>query len=499
MSEVSHSNASFSHPSRCTTGIPGLDEILNGGLLSNRLYLVQGSPGVGKTTLGLQFLLDGVKHGEPGLYITLSETREELEAVARSHGWDLDDLHLMELSAMQEQLQGDGDNTFFHPSEVELSRTTQMLLDRIAEVKPKRVIFDSLSELRLLAETPLRFRRQILDFKQSFSGRELTVLFLDDQTAGRDSQEIESIVSRTTPAYGISRRQLIVQKMRGSKFREGNHDLVLDTGGMTIFPQLVAAEHRTTFERDCFASGIPQLDALLGGGLDRGASTMFLGPPGTGKSTLAAKFQHVAAQRGEKSLAFLFDETVETLIHRAAKLGMDMDEHIKSGMVRFQQVDPAEIAPGELAHRISTAVQNEGVRMVIIDSINGYLNAMPEERFLNLQLHELLKSLNQQGVITILILAQQGFMGPSQSSIDLTYLADSVLVLRYFEDHGSVKQAVSVIKKRGGNHERTIREMSVSRDGIRVGDPLTHMHGVLTGVPMVNGSGPERNPGRPKI
>lgn len=485
-------------------GTPGLDDVLHGGLLPNRVYLVQGDPGVGKTTLGLQFLLEGAKHGETGLYITLSETKEELEASARSHNWDLSPLYLLELAAVQEETRGDGDNTFFHPSEVELTKTTQILLDRIAEVQPKRVVFDSLSELRLLAETPLRFRRQILDFKQYFNGRNITVLFLDDRTTGGDPQEIESIVhgvislSRTTPAYGIFRRQVTVQKMRGTKFREGTHDIVLATGGMVVFPRLIAAEHRVQFERECFPSGLKELDALLGGGLDRGASTMFMGPPGTGKSTLAVKFLHAAAQRGEKSVSFLFDETAGTLIHRAEQLGMGMEKHVRSGIAKFQQVDPAEIAPGELAYRISRAVQDDGVKMVVIDSINGYLNAMPEERYLNLQLHELLTFLNQQGVITIMILAQQGFMGASQSSIDLTYLADCVLMLRYFEDRGAVKQAVSMIKKRGGNHERTIREMSVDQEGIRVGDPLSHMQGVMTGVPIMNMSEAERLWARPK-
>ena len=497
---------SLETPLRCTTGVPGLDDILNGGLLTNRVYLLQGDPGVGKTTLGLQFLMEGCRLGEAALYITLSETKAELDAVAQSHGWDLSPIQILELSDMQAEMQGDGNNTFFHPSEVELTRTKQKVLDRIAEVKPKRVVFDSLSELRLMAETPLRFRRQILDFKQYFSGRDATVIFVDDRTTGLEGHlEIESIVhgvislSRSTPAYGINRRQLAVRKIRGSRFREGHHDLVLTTGGMVIFPRLVAAEHRDDFNRECFSSGLKELDDLLGGGLDRGASTMFMGPPGTGKSTLALKFQHAAALRGEKSISFLFDETIGTLTHRATQLGLCLDKFIESGLARIQQVDPAEIAPGEMAHRISTAVQKDGVKMVIIDSINGYLNAMPEERFLNLQLHELLTSLNQQGIITIMILAQQGFMGQSQSSIDLTYLADCVLMLRYFEDHGAVRQAASVIKKRGGNHERTIREMSVDQGGIRVGEPLVHMHGVLTGVPIISGSGPDRSLGRSRL
>ena len=445
------------------------------------------SPGVGKTTLALQFLLEGARLGEKGLYITLSETREEIYAVAESHGWDLSGIDLFELSAMQEQLEGEADNTFFHPSEVELNRTTRALLDEVERVKPVRVVFDSLSEMRLLAETSLRYRRQILQLKQFFSGRKCTVLFLDDRTADRHDLHIESIahgvisLMRISPDYGISRRQLAIQKIRGSKFREGNHDLILQTGGMTVFPRLVAGEHHASFKRESFPSGTKELDALLGGGLDRGTSNMFMGPPGTGKSTLAIKFALSAAERGEKSLFFIFDETVGTLRGRAAKLGMNLDRHIKSGLISVHPIDPAEISPGELAHRIQQSVSADGTRMVVIDSINGYLNAMPAERYLNLQLHEMLAYLNQQGVITIMVLAQQGLVGTMQSTVDLTYLADTVVLLRYFEDHGAVKQAISIIKKRSGNHERTIREIWFEKDGIRIGEPLTHMQGVLLG------------------
>jgi len=470
--------------------VEGLDDVLAGGFPPDRLYLVQGDPGVGKTTLALQFLLEGVRRGEPALYITLSETRSELEAVAKSHGWDIGAVSLFELSAMQVALKDDTNSTFFHPSEVELNRTMEVLLAEVERVNPVRLVFDSLSELRMLAETPLRFRRQILQLKQYFAGRKCTVLLLDDRSAGAQDLQVESIahgvldLQRLSPAYGISRRQLNIRKVRGVKFREGNHDLILSTGGMVIFPRLVAAEHHVEFPRETFGSGIEELDALLGGGVDRGTSNMFMGPPGTGKSTLTIRFAFTAAERGEKSYFLVFDETLGTLTTRAANLGMDITPHIASGRIRIDQVDPAEISPGELTYRIRRAVA-DGVQLVVIDSINGYLNATPEERFLNLQLHELLAYLNQQGVVTMMVLAQQGLVGTMQSSVDLTYLADTVVLLRYFESQGSIKQAISVIKKRSGDHERTIREIRVTSQGVEVGAPLIHMEGILTGVPTM--------------
>jgi circadian clock protein KaiC len=475
---------------KCLTGIEGLDEILCGGLPRDRVYLIRGDPGVGKTTLSLQFLREGMRHGESVLYITLSETKQEMDAVAQSHGWDLSGLNVFELSAIQERLQGRTESTFFHPSEVELNRTTQVLLDEIERVKPSRLVFDSLSEMRMLAETPLRYRRQMLQLKQYLSGRHCTVLLLDDRTEAGHDLQIESIahgvihVLKTSPAFGVARRQLNVVKVRGIKYREGFHDLVLNRGGMVVFPRLVAAEHHVSFKRESVSSGVSELDVLLGGGLDRGTSTMFMGPAGAGKSTLTTKFMLGAAERGERVLAFLFDETISTMMGRARALGMSLDSHRERGTCVLQQVDPAEIAPGELTHRIKEGVMKDNVRMVIIDSINGYLNAMPEERFMSLQLHELLAFLNQQGVVTIMVLAQQGVVGPMQSAVDLTYLSDTVVLLRFYEHHGEVKQAVSVLKKRSGNHERTIREFrTVTKDGVFVGKPLHDMHGVLTGVP----------------
>jgi circadian clock protein KaiC len=479
--------------SRCAMGIEGLDDILGGGLPRNRVYLVQGDPGVGKTTLALQFLFEGARLGETGLYITLSETKEELEAVAESHDWNLDKIHLFELSSVEEQLQGQTESTFFHPSEVELNRTTKTLLDEVTRVKPARLVFDSLSEMRMLAETPLRYRRQILQLKQFFAGRDCTVLFIDDRSTSAGDLQIESIahgvmsLHRSSPEYGIARRQLNIQKIRGIKFREGNHDLIIQKGGLLIFPRLVAADHHTKFKPESFPSGIKGLDALLGGGLDRGTSNMFMGPPGTGKSTLATKFALAAAERGEKVLFYIFDETKATLLGRASQLGMDLGQHFESGTIQLEQIDPAEISPGELAHKIQRAVLKDKARMIIIDSINGYMNAMPEERFLSLQLHELLAFLNQQGVITIMVLAQQGLVRSVQSTVDLTYLADTVVLLRYFEARGTLKQALSVVKKRSGNHERTIREIKVGAGGIQVGKPLTGFQGVMTGVPTFLG------------
>ncbi len=477
--------------SLCTMGTEGLDDVLGGGLPRNRLYLIQGDPGVGKTTLALQFLLEGARRGESGLYITLSETEEELQAVAASHGWNLAGVHLFELSSMADKVQDAAENTFFHPSEVELTHTTQALLDEVERVKPARVVFDSLSEIRMLAETPLRYRRQILLLKQFFAGRKCTVLLLDDRSAGARDLQIESIshgvidLERSLPDYGVARRMLNVRKIRGVKYREGNHDFIIQKGGILLFPRLVASEHHFKFKREHFSSGIKELDALLGGGLDRGTSNMFMGPPGTGKSTLAIKFALVAARRGERVHFFLFDEAIGTMVNRATQLGMNIQPYIDNGLICVEEVNPAEISPGELVHKIRQAVVAGKTRFVIIDSINGYMNAMPAERYLSLQLHELLAFLNQQGVVTIMVLAQQGLVGMMQSNVDLTYLADTVIMLRYFEALGVIRQALSVVKKRSGNHERTIREIHVGRGGIVVGEPLTNMQGVLTGTPSL--------------
>lgn len=469
-----------------------MDHVLGGGLPPHRMYLLEGDPGVGKTTLALQFLRQGVKDGEVGLYITLSETKEELKGVAESHGWTLDDFHVFELAAIEQQLKDVSDTTFYQPSELELNRTTKVLTDEVERLKPARVVFDSLSELRLLAETPLRHRRQILSLKQFFGGRKCTVLLLDDRTTptNRDAQ-VQSIahgvvsLEKTSPTYGVARRTLNVVKLRGVHFKEGFHDMVIKRGGVVVFPRLVASEHRIRFQKELFKTGIEGLDTLLGGGLHRGTSTMLMGPPGTGKSTLALKYGFEAAQRGEAASFFIFDETLGTLVDRGAEMGIDVRPHLESGLIKIEEIDPAEISPGELMSRVRNAVEERNSRVIVLDSVNGYLNAMPEERFLSLQLHELLAYLNHKGVITLMVLAQQGLVGAMYASVDLTYLADTVVMLRYFEAEGAVRQAISVIKKRSGRHERALREYSLDERGIHVGEPLRQFQGVLSGIPKI--------------
>lgn len=485
----------------CKTGIEGFDDILKGGLPRNRLYLLGGEPGVGKTTMALQFLFEGARVGETSLYITLSETKSELNEVAISHGWDLSQLEVFELSAMEEQLKADADSTFFSPSEVQLNRTTKILLDEVERVRPTRVVFDSLSELRLMSETPLRYRRQILHLKQFFAGRQCTVLMLDDSSGrGYVEDQVESLahgviaLTKSLPEYGVSHRQIRVQKIRGVKFREGNHDILMETGGLAVFPRLVASEHHRTFQREAISAGIPGVDSLMGGGIDRGTSSIFMGPAGTGKSTLAMCFVIAAANRGEHVLFYSFDETLATLKLRAETLGMGLSQHIANGRIKIHQIDPAEISPGELTHRIKAAVHEDGVRMVVIDSINGFLQAMPDQRHLMLHLHELLAFLNQQGITTLMMLTQQGLIGTMQTPIDLTYLADNVLLLRYFENKGAIRQAISVIKKRTGDHERTIREFHIRKNGVEVGEPLKDFQGILSGVPILHGDTARNGP-----
>jgi len=476
-----------------STGIAGLDDILGGGFPRKRLYLVQGDPGVGKTTLAMQYLLTGVRAGESCLYITLSETKEELTEVAQSHGWSLEGLHVLELSAIEKQMLQEAQNTLFHPSEVELNHTTKLLLAEVERVKPMRVVFDSLSEMRLLAETPLRYRRQMLSFKQYFAGRNTTVLLLDDNTSEHNDLQVQSIahgvlaLEKLPLDYGVERRRLRVVKLRGVKFRGGNHDFNIEPGGLKVFPRLVAAEHHAPFKREAVQSGIPAMDALLGGGLDRGTSNLFIGPAGTGKSTMAMQYAMSVANQGQKVMLFAFDENLNTLVARAKAIGMDLQRHFDSRMIIAQQIDPAELPPGEFAHRIKDAVQKDQAKLLIIDSINGYMNAMPVEKFLSIQLHELLSFLSQQGILTIMTVAQHGLMGVMQAPVDVSYLADTVLMLRFFEALGSVKKAISVIKKRSGYHEDTIREYVINSQGIQIGEPLREFQGVLTGVPSFLG------------
>ncbi|MDB5925403.1 MAG: kaiC 2 [Betaproteobacteria bacterium] len=476
------------------TGVPGLDEILYGGLPAGRLYLVDGNPGVGKTTLALQFLLEGVRRGERCLYVTLSETKAELDSVADSHGWTLEGISIIELSQIESALTTRSQNTLFQPAEVELNNLSKLLLEQISELKPSRLVLDSLSEMRLLAQNPLRYRRQILTFKQRFSAIDCTVLLLDDRSAVGPDVQVQSIVhgmltlSIIPLKFGINRRYLSVTKLRGARFREGNHDYVINRGGITLYPRLVAADYPATFTRTTALSGNSELDKLIGGGLDAGTSNLLMGPAGSGKSTVASLFVHAAAERGDKAMLFAFDESLHTLYQRTRDLGLDLQGHVESGRLTVQQVDPAEIAPGELSNKIVECVEKLGVRMIVLDSLNGYVNAMPQEDFLSLHLHELLSFLNQRGVVTIMVLAQQGLIGAMGTPVDVSYLADTVILTRFFEARGEVRKAISIIKKRSGAHETAIREMLMSRSGIQIGRPLSDFEGVLTGVPRFVGA-----------
>lgn len=476
-----------------SSGIAGLDDILRGGFTRRRLFLVEGVPGAGKTTLALQFLLAGAQASETVLYVTLSETEEELRAVATSHGWTLDGIAIRELSPSEADLEPDEQNTMFHPGDLELASTTRRVLDDVEKLRPTRMVFDSLSELRLLAGSALRYRRQILALKQFMANRQCTVLLLDDMTSTDRDLQMRSIahgvvlLEQHHPEYGAQRRRLSIVKYRGVQFRGGYHDYAIQRGGLEVFPRLVAAEHRHAAARAQLASDVPALDALLGGGIDEGTSTLIVGAAGTGKSTLAAQFAYAAARRGQKSALFLFDENPQTLLSRCEAMQIHIEQAVDAGTIAVQQVDPAELTPGEFVHAIRRAVEG-GASMVVIDSLNGYLNAMPEERYLTIQLHELLMYLGQQGVATILIGAHQGLVGGQmQAPVDASYLADAVVLIRYFEARGEVRQALSVVKKRGGRHDRTIREFRLDPTGIHVGDALREFRGVLTGVPIFEG------------
>jgi len=478
---------------KVSTGIAGLDDILCGGLDGERLYLVEGEPGTGKTTLALQFLLEGARRGERGLYVTLSESERELRLVGKRHGWSLDDISIFELVPPEAALNPEKELTLFHPAELELSETSKMIFDRVADIEPTRVVFDSLSEMRLLAQNSLRYRRQILALKHFFAGRRCTVLLLDDLSSSEQDLQLHSIahgvitLQQTAVDYGAERRRMRVKKMRGIKFRGGYHDFVIETGGITIFPRLVAAEHHKAFIGDLATSGVAELDMLLGGGLERGTSVLLVGGAGVGKSSIAVTFAVGAARRGERVAMFAFDEGLGTLFARADGLGVNMQEYVDQGVISVQQIDPAEMSPGEFTQRVRDAVEQRNVRVLLIDSLNGYLNAMPDERFLVLQVHELLSYLNQLGVLTIMVLAQHGLLGQMQTPIDLSYLSDSVIMLRYFEAAGRVRRALSVVKKRSGTHENAIREFQLTPNGVKVGPPLTEFSGILTGTPRYRG------------
>ena len=481
---------------KSSTGIPGLDNVLRGGLPRDRLYVIEGDPGAGKTTIALQFLLEGVRQGESVLYVTLSETAEELYEVAESHGWSLAGVHLLELDALAERLQDDSEYTVYHPADVELGETTKRIREEVERIKPSRVALDSVSELRILSQTDARYRREILGFKQFFVGRGCTVLILDDRAGQADEQQLQSIahgvirMQRQTREYGVTRRQIHIVKMRAVRFKDGLHDFVIRTGGLEVFPRLTPSESAAAdkTEKGTIFSGVQQLDSILGTGLDRGSSTLILGPAGCGKTTLSSQFLITALDRGEAASCFLFEESSQTFLQRAEGLGMHFAPHLASGLLELIPVDPAEISPGELAHRVSRDVQDRNARVVVIDSLNGYINAMPSERYLLIQMHELLAYLAQKGVVTLLIMAQHGMLGTAmQTPIDVSFLADTVILLRYFEALGEVRQALSVVKKRRSGHERTIREMRLGPGGIMVGEPLREFEGVLTGVPRYRG------------
>jgi circadian clock protein KaiC len=483
---------------RAATGIAGLDDILGGGLARNRLHLLEGSPGTGKTTIALQFLLNGAEVGETGTYVSLAETEHELREGARSHGWTIGPkVEIFELVPPESVLDPDQHQSLLYSSDLELGETVKRIFDAIDRLKPKRVVIDSLSEIRLLAQSSLRYRRQILALKHYFAQHNSTVIMLDDLTTESTDRAVHSIahsvihLDQLAPIYGGERRRLRVVKCRGQSFRSGYHDFIIHSGGVQVFPRLVAARHRADFAGKLLPSGIAALDQLLGGGVTSGSSTLLVGPAGTGKSLLALQYLAAAVARGERGALFVFDEELGLLIARAKGLGIDLDAMRKAKKLIIEQMDAAELSPGEFSHRVRQYVDREKTRIVVIDSLNGYQASMPEEQYVILHLHELLQYLNRQGAATFLTVAQHGMIGDMKQSIDVTYLADSVIMLRYFEALGRVRRAISVVKKRTGSHEDTIREFRITSRGIEVGTALHEFQGVLRGVPTyIGGSEP---------
>lgn len=476
-------------------GIEGLDDVLVGGLERERVYLLEGNPGTGKTTAAMRFLIEGVGRGEAGLYITLSETEVELRGTARSHEWSLEGVEIFELVPPESLLDEQQQQSLLYSSDLELGETTRMIFESVERYKPLRVVIDSLSEIRLLAQTSLRYRRQVLALKHYFSKRKATVLLLDDLTTDVNDKTVHSVahgviqLQELAPEYGAERRRARVVKYRGRRFRGGYHDFTIKTGGLEVYPRIVASEHHTAFTRDQLSSGVAELDALLGGGIERGSSALILGPAGTGKSLFAVSFAISAVARGEKAALFIFDEELNLLYDRMKQMGIDLRAMQADGSLLIEQVDAAELSPGEFASRVRTCVSAGKIQTVVIDSLNGYQAAMPQEQFLVLHIHELLQYLNRQGASTFLTVAQHGLIGEMKAPVDVTYLADTVVLLRYFEALGNVRRAVSVIKKRSGPHEATIREFEIGSQGLSLGEPLSQFQGVLRGVPNFVGPG----------
>lgn len=478
-----------------STGNEGLDHVLKGGLPANRLYLLEGTPGAGKTTLALEFLREGVRAGDKALYVTLSETTEELSAVAHSHGWSLDDISLLELSAVEDMLGEQREQSILHPWEMELSQTVALIKAEIDRVQPKRVVLDSLSEMRLLAQDPLRYRRQVLALKQYFSGREITVLMVDDMSAsvqGHDNH-LHSLchgvitLFRLTLDFGAARRRLQVQKLRGVDFVAGYHDFVIRKGGLAVYPRLIASSHEPDFLSETVSSGLSELDSMLSGGPLRGTCMLITGPAGSGKTTIALQYIFQACTRGEPCTLYEFDERIGTLLVRGEAFGLDLRQFLDNGTLVIEQIDPAEISPGEFAHRVRQQVEQRGARLIALDSLNGYLAAMAQEQQLILQMHELLAYLSSQGVLSLLINPQQGVLSGSSDDLNVSYIADSVVLLRFFETEGRIRKAISVVKNRSGGHEDTIREFRVDAEGPRIGTRLADFQRVLTGVPQYTG------------
>jgi len=479
-------------PGKAGTGIAGLDEVMSGGFAAGHAFLVEGVPGTGKTTLALQFALQGAALGESCLYITLSETERELRDAAASHGWTLGpEIEVFELVPSESLFDDAQQQSLLYSSDLELGETTKRIFDAFERLRPKRVVLDSLSEIRLLAQSSLRFRRQILALRHYLVRRNATVLLLDDCTIEASDKTVHTIVhgvlrlEELAPDYGAERRRLRVSKYRGQAFRGGYHDFVIQSGGIAVFPRLVAAEHRLPFDRRQVKSDVAELDALLGGGIEQGSSTLILGPAGTGKSTFGLQYVAAALRRGERAALYVFDEELGLLFDRTKAMGFDLEAMRDSGGLHIEQLDAAELSPGEFAHRVRDCVDRQKATTVMIDSLNGYQAAMPEEKGLILHIHELIQYLNRHGASTFLTVAQHGLVGDMKTPVDVTYLADTVVLLRYFEAIGEVRRAVSIIKKRSGPHEPTIREYRITGRGLELGEPVRSFHGVLRGVPTL--------------